>query len=84
MTFAMPSSPRSATTSVAPALAAEIGAGPWRPIRMIRSAPSRREASTADRPTAPSPITVTVSAWFDLAHVGGVISGEVHIRQGEQ
>ncbi|CPU66419.1 Uncharacterised protein [Mycobacteroides abscessus] len=29
-------------------------------MRMMRSAPMRRAASTADSPTAPSPTTVTV------------------------
>ena len=32
----------------------------WRPIKMMRSAPSCEAAKTAERPTAPSPITVTV------------------------
>ena len=41
-------------------LAAEIRPVGWRPIRMICSAPNRLAASTADSPTAPSPMTVTV------------------------
>jgi hypothetical protein len=34
---------------------------------MIRSAPSRWAANTADRPTAPSPITVAVVRGLTLA-----------------
>ena len=34
---------------------------------MIRSAPSRLDANTADRPTAPSPTTATVSPRFTPA-----------------
>jgi hypothetical protein len=56
----MPSSPRSETTSMAPTLSAEVGT-----VRV----PSRQDdalraealaARTADSPTAPSPMTVTV------------------------
>lgn len=56
----MPSSPRSATTSVAPNSTPRSVRVVWRPMRMIRSAPSRLADSTAIRPTAPSPITVAV------------------------
>src|SRR5205085_5112580 len=59
-TFSMPSSPRSATTSVAPNSRPRSVRSLCRPIRTIRSAPSRLAASTAESPTAPSPITVTV------------------------
>jgi hypothetical protein len=36
----------------------------WRPIRMICLAPKRLADSTAIRPTAPSPMTVTVVRSF--------------------
>ena len=66
-TFSTPSSPRSATTSVAPNSAPRSVRSLWWPIRMMRSAPSRLAASTADSPTAPSPITVTVVRGSTLA-----------------
>ena len=57
----MPSSPRSATTSVAPYSRPRSVRASCRPIRMIRSAPSCLADSTASSPTAPSPMTATVS-----------------------
>ena len=56
----MPSSPRSATTSVAPNSSPRSVRSLCRPIKMICSAPSRFADRTAHRPTAPSPMTVTV------------------------
>jgi hypothetical protein len=38
----------------------ELWRGWWRPMAMIRSAPSWLAASTASSPTAPSPTTATV------------------------
>src|ERR671916_694888 len=57
---ATPSSPRSVTMSVAPNSSASFCRDSWRLIAMIRSAPSCLAASTAQRPTAPSPTTATV------------------------
>src|SRR6266511_3941712 len=58
--LATPSSPRSSTMSVAPNSRASFCRGTWRLMAMIRSAPRCRAASTASRPTAPSPTTATV------------------------
>ena len=80
----MPSSPRSATTSVAPNSRPRSVRSLWRPIRMIRSAPRRLAASTAHSPTAPSPITVTV---VPGCHAGGdraVVAGAEHVGQRQQ
>ena len=55
----MPSSPRAETTSVAPKARPRSVRAWWRPMRMICSAPRRLADSTASRPTAPSPMTVT-------------------------
>src|SRR5215217_3330254 len=57
---AAPSSPRSVTISVAPNSRASRWRDSCRLIAMIRSAPSCLAASTASRPTAPSPTTATV------------------------
>jgi len=57
---AMPSSPRSAMMSVAPNSRPSACRDAWRDISTMRSAPRRFEASTAQSPTAPSPITTTV------------------------
>ena len=59
-TRSIASSPRSVTTSVAPKRRAMSSRSGWWPSEMIRSAPSRRAASTAQRPTAPSPTTTAV------------------------
>src|SRR2546430_185268 len=59
-TRATASSPRSFTTSVAPNSFARAIRSGWWPRIMIRSAPRRRAAMTAQRPTAPSPMTATV------------------------
>src|SRR5829696_684722 len=58
--LAAPSSPRSVTISVAPNSSASRWRDSWRLIAIIRSAPSCLAASTASRPTAPSPTTATV------------------------
>src|SRR6516225_3030471 len=60
LTRETPSSPRSVTMSVAPNSSASFCRASWRLIAMIRSAPSSRAASTASRPTAPSPTIATV------------------------
>src|SRR5215208_3138528 len=57
---AAPSSPRSLTISLAPNSRASRWRDSCRLIAMIRSAPSCLAASTASRPTAPSPTTATV------------------------
>ena len=80
----MPSSPRSATTSVAPNSRPRSVRSLCRPISMIRSAPSRLAASTADRPTAPSPITVTVVRGSDPGRHRAVVAGAEHVGQGQQ
>ena len=56
----MPALPRSATMSVAPNSRAIACRSAWRDIATMRSAPRRAAASTAHRPTAPSPTTTTV------------------------
>ena len=53
-------SPRSAMTSVAPNSRATAWRAAFRDRAMIRSAPRRLDARTADSPTAPSPTTATV------------------------
>ena len=58
--IASPSSPRSATTSVAPNARAISWRDSWRDIAMTRSAPICEAASTPHRPTAPSPTTTAV------------------------
>ena len=52
-------SPRPLTTSVAPSRRASASRCSWWPITVTLSAPSRRAASTAHSPTAPSPTTTT-------------------------
>src|SRR3989440_193054 len=59
-TRAIAPSPRSFTTSVAPNSCARAIRSGWRPIMIIRSAPRRRAAMTAQRPTAPSPMMAAV------------------------
>ena len=56
----------------------------WRPIKMMRSAPRRLADSTAHRPTAPSPMTVTGGAGADARRAGTVVAGREHVRKGEQ
>ncbi|MDF2805703.1 MAG: hypothetical protein K0S43_649 [Cellulosimicrobium sp.] len=57
-----------------------------RPIKMMRSAPSRLAASTADSPTAPSSITVTAvcgvtramcTAWCPVKNTSDSVSSEL-------
>src|SRR6266581_1353848 len=67
MIWATPSSPRSATTSVAPNSRASFCRDAFRLIAMIRSAPICLAESTPRRPTAPSPTTTTVEPGFTLA-----------------
>ncbi len=59
-TLATPSSPRSATMSVAPYSSASSWRFLCRLMAMMRSAPICLAASTPIRPTAPSPTTTTV------------------------
>ena len=51
---------------------------------MIRSAPRRLAASTAERPTAPSPTTATVLAGLDLGADGGVVAGGHDVGERQQ
>ena len=64
---ATPSSPRSATMSVAPNSRASFCRVSCRLIAMIRSAPICRAESTPSRPTAPSPTTTTVEPGLTFA-----------------
>ena len=57
---AVASSPRASMMSVAPNVRDRAWRAGLRLRAMIRSAPRRCEASTAERPTAPSPTTATV------------------------
>lgn len=57
---ATPSSPRSATMSVAPNSRASFCRDSWRDMAVMRSAPISLAAITAHRPTAPSPTTTAV------------------------
>ena len=83
-TAAMPSSPRSATTSVAPNSRPRSVRALCRPMRMMRSAPSCFAESTASRPTAPSPMTVTSVPGRHAARERGVVAGAVDVGEGEQ
>ena len=65
---AMPSSPRSVTSSVAPNARASSCRGRCRLIAITRSAPSCAAASTPHSPTAPSPTTATVMPGATPAH----------------
>ena len=51
---------------------------------MMRDAPSRLEASTAQRPTAPSPTTTTVLPSRHAGRDGRVVAGAHHVREREQ
>ena len=56
----------------------------WRPIRMIVSAPSCFDASTAERPDRAVADHGDGLARPDVALVGGVVAGQVDVGQGQQ
>ena len=60
LTASTPARPRSSTISVAPNSRASACLAGLRDIATMGDAPSRFAASTAHRPTAPSPTTTTV------------------------
>src|SRR6185437_10517929 len=87
MTSSATRSPRPCTTSVAPSRRATSSRCSWWPITVTLSAPSRRAASTAHSPTAPSPTIATrcpnftpadMAAWCPVgstSHSGSNSSG---------
>src|SRR4029453_9434376 len=82
--LATPSSPRSSTMSVAPYSRASCWRGWWRLMAMMRSAPSWLAASTARRPTRPSPPPRDGPAGAGLGRHGPEPAGAEHIGGGQQ